>query len=68
MDISQAVSDFVNNEKTLLHRLQVEDERLAAAELDTLSAQLHDLSIKAKQLQDVLLFKAKDRKGDRGPA
>ena len=61
--VSHAVSDFIDHANQLRNRLRKDGGKLTAAEVDILLAQLHDLSVVANEVQEMLLFKARDRAG-----
>ena len=62
--VSHALADFIDHANQLRNRLRKDGEKLTAAEVDILRAQLHDLSVVAKEVQELLLFKARDRAGE----
>ena len=62
--VSHALADFIDHANQLRNRLRKDGEKLTAAEVDILRAQLHDLSVVAKEVQEMLLFKARDRAGE----
>ena len=62
--VSHALADFIEHANQLRNRLRKDGEKLTAAEVDILRAQLHDLSVVAKKVQELLLFKARDHAGE----
>lgn len=58
--VSHTLADFIDHANQLRNRLRKDGEKLTGAEVDILRAQLHDLSVIAKEVQELLLFKARD--------
>jgi len=61
--VSHTLADFIDHANQLRNRLRKDGGKLTAAEVDILLAQLHDLSVVANEVQEMLLFKARDRAG-----
>ena len=61
VDVSHAIRDFIASGKDFLHRLQLEGETVGEEELDALSSHLHELSVAVRKLQNVLLFKKREK-------
>ena len=62
--VSHTLADFIDHANQLRNRLRKDGEKLTGAEVDILRAQLHDLSVIAKEVQELLLFKARDHAGE----
>ena len=61
--VSHAVANFIDRANQLRNRLRNDGQKLTAVEVGILLAQLHDLSVVANEIQEMLLFQARDRAG-----
>ena len=61
--VSHAVANFIDRANQLRNRLRNDGQKLTAVEVGILLAQFHDLSVVANEIQEMLLFQARDRAG-----